>query len=246
MGKWIQVRVHSGITWRKKFARSERGSTLIEVDIESRTSWSGEWIHAYLNARIELAHLELREWTFASFFFGWNLAYSLFGRSVNLPAVFGQLQLQDLDLDHSFRIVIGLTLGSNPFTVELEDQLSPCLFPFSIFRLKAQSFHSFNGIHSIAVIIPLLFRLNTVLIRSGYGKRRLPPITKKDIHAFLTTWQEILKWKQNRGSTNPLSPRALTASGRKSNLLSEKVIFNTIMPPNTLTLKKSQVRVQFK
>lgn len=66
MGEWIQVRVHSGITWRKEFARSERGSTLVEVDIESRTSWSGEWIHAYLNARIELAHLELREWTFAS------------------------------------------------------------------------------------------------------------------------------------------------------------------------------------
>ncbi|KAI5311552.1 hypothetical protein L3X38_000278 (mitochondrion) [Prunus dulcis] len=38
----IQVRVHSGITWRKEFARSERGSTLVEVDIESRTSWSGE------------------------------------------------------------------------------------------------------------------------------------------------------------------------------------------------------------
>ena len=26
-----------------------------EVDIESHTSWSGEWIQAYLNARIELA-----------------------------------------------------------------------------------------------------------------------------------------------------------------------------------------------
>lgn len=79
-----------------------RGSTLVEVDIESRTSWSGEWIHAYLNARIELAHLELREWTFAS---------SYFGRSVNLPLESNTLvQLQDLDLDHSFRIVIGLTL----------------------------------------------------------------------------------------------------------------------------------------
>lgn len=55
-------------------------------------------------------------------------------------------------------------------------------------------------------------------------------------------WQEILKWKQNRGSKNPLSPRA--ASGLKSNLLSEKVVINTIMPPNTITLKKSQVRVQ--
>ena len=55
-----------------------------------------------------------------------------------------------------------------------------------------------------------------------------------------------MKAKQNRGSTNPLSPRALTASGRKSNLLSDKVVINTIMPPNTITLKKSQVRVQFK
>ena len=38
----IQDGFHTFQLAHKEFARSERGSTLVEVDIESRTSWSGE------------------------------------------------------------------------------------------------------------------------------------------------------------------------------------------------------------